>query len=751
MKAIIGEYWENLRFEIRITPGPSCTFSLTPTSQTFAASGGTGIVSVTSGAGCSWNAFSSASWISIAGTSSGQGNGSLTYSVAANPGAQRTGILTVGNQILTITQTAMGSSGSTSLAFGIPAALPSATIALPYSVGVTATGGTPPYRWTAGANLPPGLSLNNSTGIITGVPSAAGTYSIPITVTDAQSVSFAQPFTLVVNQASSGSPTLIIATSSFPAGTPGVPYEQPVLVSGGCQNPFAGPPTISLASGTLPPGLSLQPLSGGGFGLAGTPTLAGSYAFALRAVACSDATTRDFTLSITSTSTGPSMTPTPAELSFSAIAGGVTRPPDQTVSISTGVTGMAFGASAVTFSGGNWLALTPSTGQTPATLTVSIINPGDLVPGNYRGEIRVLSQASNSPTLIPVSLSVPSVGTINLSASELRFDHTLSSLTVSDQTIAVTSSSGEQVAFTSATAAQWLTVSPASGETPANVRIIANSGVLLPGRHDAFITFTPVLNPVGVRTLHVVIMVANPPVVQPTVPLITSVTNAASFEAGAVAPGEFVTIFGVNIGPANGVAFTLTPAGTVESALAETRVLFDDVPAPLIYTSSGQISAIAPYTLAGRARTRIVVEYRGVRSLAADIPVAESAPGIFTLGGTSQAAIVNQDGTVNGLQGAAPAGSIVSIYATGEGIIRPAVVEGTLGNANVLARPVLPVRVHIGGQEAEVQYAGISPGLLVGVIQVNARIPENVTRGGDVPVVLTVGANSSRAATMAIR
>jgi uncharacterized protein (TIGR03437 family) len=136
--------------------------------------------------------------------------------------------------------------------------------------------------------------------------------------------------------------------------------------------------------------------------------------------------------------------------------------------------------------------------------------------------------------------------------------------------------------------------------------------------------------------------------------------------------------------------------------------------------------------------------------LAADIAVAESAPGIFTVGGTSQAAIVNQDGTVNGLQGAAPAGSIVSIYATGEGIIRPAVVEGTLGNANVLAQPVLPVRVHIGGQEAEVQYAGIAPGLLVGVLQVNARIPEIVTRGGDVPVVLTVGANTSRVATMAI-
>jgi uncharacterized protein (TIGR03437 family) len=90
------------------------------------------------------------------------------------------------------------------------------------------------------------------------------------------------------------------------------------------------------------------------------------------------------------------------------------------------------------------------------------------------------------------------------------------------------------------------------------------------------------------------------------------------------------------------------------------------------------------------------------------------------------------------------------IYATGEGQTTPAGVDGAVTGAT-LQRPVLPVRVTIGGQEAEVLYAGSAPGLVAGVLQVNARVPA-LARRGSVPVVITVGAAASQGGvTLAVR
>lgn len=66
--------------------GGTCTYSVSPISQTFAGSGGTGNLTVTATAGCAWNAKADVSWITITSASGGIGNGSLTYSVASNPG-----------------------------------------------------------------------------------------------------------------------------------------------------------------------------------------------------------------------------------------------------------------------------------------------------------------------------------------------------------------------------------------------------------------------------------------------------------------------------------------------------------------------------------------------------------------------------------------------------------------------------------------------------------------------------------------
>lgn len=93
--------------------GGTCTFSINPTSASFAVGGGTASVTVTAGAGCTWSAVSNASFITITSGSSGSGNGTVNYSVAANAGSSsRNGTMTIAGQTFTVTQAGTGGGGT---------------------------------------------------------------------------------------------------------------------------------------------------------------------------------------------------------------------------------------------------------------------------------------------------------------------------------------------------------------------------------------------------------------------------------------------------------------------------------------------------------------------------------------------------------------------------------------------------------------------------------------------------------------
>jgi len=231
------------------------------------------------------------------------------------------------------------------------------------------------------------------------------------------------------------------------------------------------------------------------------------------------------------------------------------------------------------------------------------------------------------------------------------------------------------------------------------------------------------------------------------------VAHAASYQPGVVSPGLLVTIFGTNLGPAALATLQLNAAGLVDTTLGGTRVLFDGVPAPLIYASSPQVSAIVPYSVAGKSETEIQVEYQGRLTRKLVLPVAGSAPGIFTAdaSGRGQGAILNQDGSVNSASNPAAPDSVVVIYLTGEGQTDPPGVDGKPA-LEVFPKPVLPVTVTIGGLPAEVLYAGAAPYMVAGVMQVNIRIPAGMTPGSAVPVVVKVGeAASQPSVTLALR
>jgi uncharacterized protein (TIGR03437 family) len=221
------------------------------------------------------------------------------------------------------------------------------------------------------------------------------------------------------------------------------------------------------------------------------------------------------------------------------------------------------------------------------------------------------------------------------------------------------------------------------------------------------------------------------------------VVNAGSSQGTSVAPGEIVTIYGSNLSPVNS-GLQLLPIGVVSPLTAVvsplgagTEVLFDGNPAPLIYTSPTQISAVAPYEITSSTKVQ-VLQSLVVGSNVVTLPVAATAPGIFTVngGGTGQINMANQNGTLNSASAPAPKGSTVTFYATGEGATSPAGIDGV--PTSVLTKPVAPVTLTIGGVTATAVVAE-APGAVAGVLQINATVPSTVASGSAVPVVLTIG------------
>jgi uncharacterized protein (TIGR03437 family) len=235
---------------------------------------------------------------------------------------------------------------------------------------------------------------------------------------------------------------------------------------------------------------------------------------------------------------------------------------------------------------------------------------------------------------------------------------------------------------------------------------------------------------------------------------LAGVTNSASYgNPGTVAPGEILAIFGSGVGPTEPAGAVLDAEGKVATLIGETRVLFDGSAAPMILASASQTNVIVPYAAAAKQNVNVAIEFQGRSSNAITLPVIASAPGLFTIdaSGTGQAAALNQDSTVNGAANPAEVGSIVVLFGTGEGQTDPAGQDGLLAT-ETLPKPLLVVQVTIGGRDAEVLYRGAAPGFVAGVLQINAKIPLDVTPGPNVPVEVKIGNQTSRSGvTLAVR
>lgn len=322
---------------------------------------------------------------------------------------------------------------------------------------------------------------------------------------------------------------------------------------------------------------------------------------------------------------------------------------------------------------------------TSGTYTVVTMKPGPLI-----SSVVPSGSAARQP-------SIPAGSAIEIRGARLTDTPGGTQVTVNDQPIPLKSASAAQI----------------STQLPPNVTGFVRLKVITSEGSHGFNMF---LEETGAR----------PRIAQ------SGVVNAASFLSGAVAPGEFVTITGTNLGPARSV----TAAGCAKG-LGETRVAFNGIEAFLTYSSATQVNALVPYGISGKAD--MTVQYNGGTSDLFPLAVVDSAPGIFTQGyGPGQAWALNDDGTFNSPGNKVARDKWIVFWATGQGLVNPAGQDG-----ETIAAPKnvnLPVKVMIDGIEAPLIYAVL---VYTGEVQIAARIPAN-SRTGDVPLVLTIGAASSR-------
>ncbi len=230
-----------------------------------------------------------------------------------------------------------------------------------------------------------------------------------------------------------------------------------------------------------------------------------------------------------------------------------------------------------------------------------------------------------------------------------------------------------------------------------------------------------------------------------------SVTNAASFRSGGVAPGELLAIFGRGIGPATLQEARLTPSGTFPDEIGGARVWIDGRPAPLLYVSASQVGIAVPLAVANAASMQLEIEMGGSRTPPIVVPVQPTAPGLFTANraGSGNAAALNQDGSVNSPGNPAARGSIVVLYGTGGGLTNPAASDGAV-TANP-QRLAASVRVRIGNEVVEPEYAGSAPGLIAGAVQINVRVPASTPAGAVAVTWIAGGVESPAGVTIAVR
>jgi uncharacterized protein (TIGR03437 family) len=396
-------------------------------------------------------------------------------------------------------------------------------------------------------------------------------------------------------------------------------------------------------------------------------------------------------------------------------------------------------------SNGGWLSVSPSSGIDDANFTISA-SPQGLAKGTYKGTVVInCPEAVNSPGIVDVFYTVrdPQPSALQLTPAALNPTAMAGASPVTLQ-LTVDKNGETGIGNWKASAASfnggnWLSVAPASGSGAGVVNVTADPAVVTEGSYSGKITITadgmtnsPLQVPVTFTVSKPKLSVAQ-----------QAVVNGASFQPGALAPGEIASIFGVALGPKAGLAASLDPgSGKLPVQLGGLAIAFDGIPAPLFFTSYAQATFQVPFELGGKSSAQMVITVDGEDPATLTVPLADAAPGVFTLDNT-RAVVLNQDSTLNSPQNPASPGSIIQIFFTGQGLLDSDVRTGVPAPVSApFPASRQRVNVQLDGNTAPIIFSGLAPGL-VGLAQVNAQVPAGVGPSDQIKMVVAVGSFAS--------
>jgi uncharacterized protein (TIGR03437 family) len=208
----------------------------------------------------------------------------------------------------------------------------------------------------------------------------------------------------------------------------------------------------------------------------------------------------------------------------------------------------------------------------------------------------------------------------------------------------------------------------------------------------------------------------------------TGIVNTASYSpfTSGVSPGDFVLLFGSNLGPS-----TLQDASSLPlpTTLDNVKVLVNNVPAPISYVRSDQIAVIVPFET-----TASVAQFQVINNGQASNVVTEfvnlTTPGVFTQdeSGSGYAAALHVNGSPVTPASPAQAGETVAVYMSGLGTVFPAILDGVGAPSNPPSTTSNTFNADISGTTANIAFQGLAPGF-AGLYQVNIQIPTGLTAG----------------------
>jgi uncharacterized protein (TIGR03437 family) len=744
---------------LAVNGGTGTAIAVTPTSLNFSyQTGGPSMppqtIVITSPASTVYGAQTDVSWLALSGAqgdvpgqiqvylvssaASGLATNTYTGHVTINDGSLTTSVavsLVVTNSpILTATV----ANGTGTLLFnsqGSVANPASQTVTLAASDGSAITPAIVSNpNWTT-------VTLNGNVLTVTPNVSAlsAATYADNIVISANGLANISIPIVLIANGGGNAGP-LTFSQSSLSfigtvSGTP--PSPQNLIVTGPAGTPFTL--TAQTTSGgnwlTVSPSGSLTLPTNTTLTIAVNPAVvggAGTYNGSLQFNSNGVNQVIPVTLALTGTASGGNVTSTPTSLSLSTQFGGTAQTAQLTISNAvSGTAGIVYTVS----TSASWLKATPTQATTQSIITVTA-DPTGLAPGPYTGQVTI-TPTGGAILNVPVTFSVQALPTISVSTTSLTFTYRSGGPLPAAQTVGVTGG-----AFTTQVTSDgsWLAAAPISaGPSLSNTTLgvsVTPTGLSI-GTHTGTVTVSGTNGVTGQVVINVTLTVTAP------LPTVTSLVNGASFIQSSISPGEIITLMGTDLGPATPATAQIDATGKLATQLGGVQVLVNGFLAPMVYASATQVSAVVPYEIATYPTAYTQVKYVGQSSNAVGLAVSSTAPGIFTLNSSgSGPGAFNADFSPNGPNNPVAKGGTVVFFLTGEGLLTPAGVTGTINGANPAA-PVQHASVLIDGQGANYTYAGGITGVVEGIMQINVQMPADAG-SGDLPVVITVGGRSTQ-------